>query len=224
MDSSEQENAEVFTCKSPVKNPAQIRCNFAEAHWLNWIFPAASAGQRLILHKPPLFVAPIRQIIVSIEQPKFKNTWRLWTFWACLGQSQSFKIWELHRRFYSLCRKLQFSFSRKAGLALLTGSMSQWCDCTAHPKTLISLGHLIIFSQGSTYHLGLPAQCPILWKPFWTSLTSGSALLFSHHFALGFVAIPACKRVSTDVLLKLRRRKADILMTLSERPRKTPVP
>lgn len=181
----------------------------------NELGPPAFVGQRVVLHKPWLLVAPIRHIIVSIEQPRFKKTWRLWTFPTCLGWGQSFKTWELHRCFYSLCRKKQFSFSRKAGLTLLTGSVRQWCDCTAHSQTLFSLGHLT-FSQDSTYHLGLSAQGLLLWKPFWTSLTPGSSLVFSHHFALGFVPVPACKGLVTDVFLTLRRHKADVLMTLTE--------
>lgn len=222
MDSSKQGNTEVFTTVSPIEKPAQISANTIAAITLqvftawNELRPPASVEQRVVPHKPWLFAAAIRQTIVSIGQTRFEKTWRLWTFQACLGWGQSFRTWELHRRFYCLCRKKKFSLSRKAGLALLTGSMRQWCDCTAHPQTLPSVGHLI-FPQNSTYHLGLSAQCLLLWKSFWTTLTLDSSLLFSRHSALGFVAVPACKGGVTDGFLKLRRHKADVLMTLTER-------
>lgn len=128
---------------SPVEKPGQICANTIPVITLQ-VFTAWNElrpqllvlSNRVVPHKPWLFEAAIRQTIVSIGQPRFKKTWRLWTFQACLGWGQGFMTWELHRRFYYLCRKKQFSLSRKAGLAL-TGSMRQWRDCTAHPQTLL---------------------------------------------------------------------------------------
>lgn len=40
---------------------------------------------------------------------------------------------------------------------------------------------------------------PLMQKPFWTSLTPRS-LLFSHHSAVGVVAISACKGTVADLL------------------------
>lgn len=115
-----------------------------------------------------------------------------------------------------------FSLQKEAVLLLQEGwagtSSRVWSsDCRASLQTLFSLGHLI-FSQDSTNHPGLSAQGLPLGKHFWTNLTLAAPLLFSHPLALGFVAAPACKAAITDVFVKLRRHKADVLRTLPEDP------
>lgn len=146
----------------------------------------------------------MRQIIFSIEQLRFKRTWILWTFQACLGQGQSLKTWKLHRGFYDLCRRKQSS-----GLAHpLEYEAVLWLHSL--PPSSFLYWHLI-FSQDSTNYPGLSAQGLPLGKHFWPNLTLAASLLFSHPLALGCVAAPACKAAITDVFVKLRRHKADVL-------------
>lgn len=86
---------------------------------------------------------------------------------------------------------------------------------TAQPPSI----HFLCWPpQDSTYHPEVSAQGLPLRKHFWASLTPAASLLSSHPLALGFVAAAACKAAITDVFVKLRRHKADVLRTLTGDP------